>query len=158
MNIRMIATKSAGFLLAAAWIGAVTAAPLPPSIPDDSGRLFATAVLGGAAEEITRGSEADLRRQLVSYRTQAGAGTIIIDTAQTHLYYVLGDGTAIRYGIGVGREGFTLDGRTDGHTHGRMARLDAAARHACASALSAALDGRRGRQSPRCPRRVASNL
>ena len=110
MNIRMIATKSAGFLLAAAWIGAVTAAPLPPSIPDDSGRLFATAVLGGAAEEISRGSEADLRRQLVSYRTQAGAGTIIIDTAQTHLYYVLGDGTAIRYGIGVGREGFTWTG------------------------------------------------
>ena len=107
MNIPTMATKSAGFLLAAAWIGAATAAPLLPSIPDDPGRLFPTTVRGGAPKEITRGVEADLRRQVIDYRTQAGAGTIIIDTAQTYLYYVLDDGTAIPYGIGVGRDGFT---------------------------------------------------
>jgi lipoprotein-anchoring transpeptidase ErfK/SrfK len=39
-----------------------------------------------------------------------GAGTIIINTSERRLYYVVGDGTAIRYGIGVGRPGFTWAG------------------------------------------------
>jgi len=51
-----------------------------------------------------------LRRQIVDYRTQEKPGTIIVDTPNTYLYYVLGDGQAIRYGIGVGREGFTWSG------------------------------------------------
>jgi lipoprotein-anchoring transpeptidase ErfK/SrfK len=51
------------------------------------------------------------RRQLVRYPTKEHAGTIIVDTAHTYLYLVMGDGTAIRYGIGVGREGFTWSGR-----------------------------------------------
>jgi len=50
------------------------------------------------------------RRQVVNYQTKHPAGTIIIDTPSTFLYYVNGDGTAIRYGIGVGREGFTWSG------------------------------------------------
>jgi lipoprotein-anchoring transpeptidase ErfK/SrfK len=50
------------------------------------------------------------RRQVVSYQTREPAGTIIIDTPSTFLYYVNGDGTAIRYGIGVGRDGFTWAG------------------------------------------------
>ena len=37
-------------------------------------------------------------------------GTVIIDTPHTFLYYVLGNGKAIRYGIGVGRQGFTWSG------------------------------------------------
>jgi lipoprotein-anchoring transpeptidase ErfK/SrfK len=50
------------------------------------------------------------RRQLVDYRTKEPVGTIIIDTANTYLYLVLGNGQAMRYGIGVGREGFTWSG------------------------------------------------
>ncbi len=50
------------------------------------------------------------RRQLVDYRTKEPAGTIIIDTGHTYLYLVLGGGQAMRYGIGVGREGFTWAG------------------------------------------------
>ena len=50
------------------------------------------------------------RRQLVDYRTSEPAGTIIIDTPHTYLYLVRGDGKAVRYGIGVGREGFTWSG------------------------------------------------
>ena len=38
------------------------------------------------------------------------AGTIVIDTGNTYLYYVLGNGRAIRYGVGVGRQGFTWAG------------------------------------------------
>ena len=51
------------------------------------------------------------RRQMVDYQTREPAGTIIIDTPHTHLYLVLGGGKAMRYGIGVGREGFTWSGR-----------------------------------------------
>jgi lipoprotein-anchoring transpeptidase ErfK/SrfK len=52
----------------------------------------------------------DLRRQTVAYRTSEAPGTIIIDTPNTYLYFVLPGGRAIRYGIGVGREGFTWSG------------------------------------------------
>ena len=51
-----------------------------------------------------------LRRQVVSYASHEAPGTIIIDTPNTYLYYVLGNGRAIRYGIGVGRDGFTWSG------------------------------------------------
>jgi lipoprotein-anchoring transpeptidase ErfK/SrfK len=51
------------------------------------------------------------RRQAVDYPTKETAGTIIIDTPNTYLYLVLGGGKALRYGIGVGREGFTWAGR-----------------------------------------------
>ena len=53
---------------------------------------------------------ARLRRQIVSYTTREAPGTVIIDTPNTYLYYVLGGGRAVRYGIGVGRDGFTWSG------------------------------------------------
>ena len=51
-----------------------------------------------------------LQRQIVSYASHEAPGTVIIDTPHTFLYYVLGNGKAIRYGIGVGRQGFTWAG------------------------------------------------
>ncbi len=56
------------------------------------------------------GLPARLRRQVVSYATREAPGTIIIDTPNTYLYLVLRNGQAIRYGIGVGRDGFTWSG------------------------------------------------
>jgi lipoprotein-anchoring transpeptidase ErfK/SrfK len=53
---------------------------------------------------------ADLQRRIVEYRTNEAPGTIIVDTPNTYLYLVLPGGKAIRYGIGVGREGFTWSG------------------------------------------------
>src|ERR1700730_15171181 len=53
---------------------------------------------------------ARLRRQVVSYATREAPGTVIIDTPNTYLYLVLGNGQAMRYGIGVGRDGFTWSG------------------------------------------------
>ena len=44
------------------------------------------------------------------FDTREAPGTVIIDTGNTALYYVLGQGRAIRYGVGVGREGFTWSG------------------------------------------------
>jgi lipoprotein-anchoring transpeptidase ErfK/SrfK len=51
-----------------------------------------------------------LRRQEVAFATKEPAGTIVVDTANTHLYYVLGGGRAVRYGVRVGRDGFTWNG------------------------------------------------
>ena len=51
-----------------------------------------------------------LQRQIVTFPSHEIPGTVIIDTANTFLYYILGSGKAIRYGIGVGREGFTWSG------------------------------------------------
>jgi lipoprotein-anchoring transpeptidase ErfK/SrfK len=50
------------------------------------------------------------RRTVVDYPTVEAPGTIIIDTPNTYLYLTLGHGKAIRYGVGVGREGFTWSG------------------------------------------------
>jgi len=65
-------------------------------------------------EQPEQGPRQDLpsqfHRQLVDYVTTEPAGTIIIDTAHTFLYLVRGGGKAVRYGIGVGREGFTWSG------------------------------------------------
>ena len=52
----------------------------------------------------------ELRRQEVALATKEPAGTLIVDTPNTYLYLVLGGGKALRYGIGVGREGFTWAG------------------------------------------------
>jgi lipoprotein-anchoring transpeptidase ErfK/SrfK len=52
----------------------------------------------------------NLRKQLVDYNTKEPAGTLIVDTPNTYLYLILGNGKAIRYGVRVGREGFTWAG------------------------------------------------
>ena len=50
------------------------------------------------------------RRKVVTYMTTEKPGTVIVDTGSKHLYYVMGGGKAVRYGIGVGREGFEWKG------------------------------------------------
>jgi lipoprotein-anchoring transpeptidase ErfK/SrfK len=115
MTIRKSALRSATAVTAACaalWLGAAVAAPLP-SYPSNSGALFASVMHDPAPLDESEGNAplaAELQRQVVNYTTSATPGTIIIDTAETFLYYVLGDGKAIRYGIGVGRDGFTWAG------------------------------------------------
>ena len=67
---------------------------------------------GQPQDEATDGEQlaAPLRRQIVSYPSNEPPGTIVIDTAHTFHYLTLGNGTAMRYGIGVGRSGFTWSG------------------------------------------------
>ncbi len=60
----------------------------------------------GPAKELPQ----QFKRQLVDYNSSEPAGTIIVDTPHTYLYLMLGKGKALRYGIGVGREGFTWSG------------------------------------------------
>ena len=52
----------------------------------------------------------NLRRQEVAFPTKEPAGTIVVDTPNTYLYYILGNGRAMRYGVRVGRDGFTWTG------------------------------------------------
>ena len=49
-------------------------------------------------------------RQVVTYQTGERSGTIVVDTQAHFLYLVLGDGRALRYGIGVARDGFEWNG------------------------------------------------
>ncbi|WP_163270489.1 L,D-transpeptidase [Chelativorans alearense] len=49
-------------------------------------------------------------RQIISYETDEKPGTIIVDTREKFLYLVMEGGKAMRYGIGVGREGFEWSG------------------------------------------------
>jgi lipoprotein-anchoring transpeptidase ErfK/SrfK len=81
-------------------------AQTPGHAPPQPGAYPADEVIGadeGATPE-------RLRRAIVAFGTTEAPGTIIIDTGNTTLYYVLGQGRAIRYGVGVGREGFTWSG------------------------------------------------
>src|SRR4051812_15159329 len=52
----------------------------------------------------------EFRKTAVLYRTNEAPGTIIIQTSERHLYLIQGNGRALRYGIGVGREGFQWQG------------------------------------------------
>jgi lipoprotein-anchoring transpeptidase ErfK/SrfK len=71
---------------------------------------FAWLGFGQAATDDGNQARADLRRQVVDYQSSEAPGTIVVDTPNTYLYYVLPGGKAIRYGIGVGREGFAWSG------------------------------------------------
>jgi lipoprotein-anchoring transpeptidase ErfK/SrfK len=57
-----------------------------------------------------RGLPAEYQRQAVFYRSPYPAGTIVIDTPGRHLYLIQNETRALRYGIGVGRDGFTWNG------------------------------------------------
>jgi lipoprotein-anchoring transpeptidase ErfK/SrfK len=65
----------------------------PGMIPDDSVELAP-----------------EYQKQMVYYRSTEAPGTIIISTAERHLYLIQGNGRALRYGIGVGRDGFQWQG------------------------------------------------
>jgi lipoprotein-anchoring transpeptidase ErfK/SrfK len=75
-----------------------------------SANPFAWLGLGYVPTDNGNQARADLKRRTVDYPTNEAPGTIIVDTPNTFLYYVLPGGKAIRYGVGVGREGFTWSG------------------------------------------------
>jgi lipoprotein-anchoring transpeptidase ErfK/SrfK len=113
-NSRRAAAFGALAFVATAFSGAATAAPLPlfPFILTPPAPSAPPPVQAAPSEDEDTVTElpARLKRQIVSYASREAPGTIIIDTPNTYLYYVLGGGQAIRYGIGVGRDGFTWSG------------------------------------------------
>jgi lipoprotein-anchoring transpeptidase ErfK/SrfK len=58
----------------------------------------------------SRSNSSPIPRQTVSFAGNHAAGTIIVRTSERRLYYTLGNGKAIKYAVGVGREGFTWAG------------------------------------------------
>ncbi|HSM40891.1 MAG TPA: L,D-transpeptidase [Afifellaceae bacterium] len=56
------------------------------------------------------GGKSPVKREVIDYEGPYKANTIIIDTTERRLYYVMEDGKAIKYGVGVGREGFQWAG------------------------------------------------
>src|SRR5580704_3532637 len=82
---------TAGLMLSASQSSAQTrdVGDQPGLIPDDTAQL-----------------DPEFQKQMVLYRTTEAPGTIIISTAERHLYLIQGNGRALRYGIGVGRDGF----------------------------------------------------
>jgi lipoprotein-anchoring transpeptidase ErfK/SrfK len=100
--------------LVAASTMSITAASADPFNPFEAlfgpHREAVTAPAYANPQEDAKELRADLQRQVVNYRTSEAPGTIIIDTPNTFLYLVMPGGKAMRYGIGVGREGFTWAG------------------------------------------------
>jgi lipoprotein-anchoring transpeptidase ErfK/SrfK len=89
----------------------VTGTVAPPAAGPD-GRAMTIASLPPEEQPETGPAQLppNLRRQEVSFVTKEPPGTIVVDTPNTYLYYVLGNGRAIRYGVRVGRDGFTWTG------------------------------------------------
>ena len=108
INLRSI---FAAAVFAGAMSTSAAAAPLSlfpfgqPQEPAPQAAAYAPAETEDTAELPSR-----FKRQVVNYATQEAPGTVVIDTPNTFLYLVLGNGKALRYGIGVGREGFTWSG------------------------------------------------
>jgi lipoprotein-anchoring transpeptidase ErfK/SrfK len=84
--------------------------PLAYASPAAPERAVFNQILNDPADARRSELPAHLRRQMVAYQTREAPGTVIIDTPNTRLFYVLGGGRAISYGIGVGRDGFTWSG------------------------------------------------
>ena len=102
------------FLFAAA---AMTAAPLlatPVRADEEVVRFWDPAT--SSFQEIkrhpmaNRNMESPIKKETIDYAGPYDKGTIVVNTTERRLYYVLGDGKAMKYGIGVGRPGFTWNG------------------------------------------------
>jgi lipoprotein-anchoring transpeptidase ErfK/SrfK len=63
-----------------------------------------------SAEEQYKAQASPVPREIVSFDGRYAPGTIVVSTSERRLYFVLGNGQALRYGVGVGRPGFTWAG------------------------------------------------
>jgi lipoprotein-anchoring transpeptidase ErfK/SrfK len=114
LNYRLAAVFGALTIGAVAFSGSAAAAPLQlfPFVGSPTEQIQPAPQVAAPSQDEDTVAEmpARLKRQIVSYPTREAPGTIIIDTPNTYLYYVVGNGQAVRYGIGVGRDGFTWSG------------------------------------------------
>jgi lipoprotein-anchoring transpeptidase ErfK/SrfK len=113
----MISTSR--FVLRGALAGAIAVLACtsfsPPTLAqqiaaNSDGALSADDQMAQQSSQDEEGSADASTRELVPFRTSEAPGTIIVDTAERHLYLVQPDGQALRYGIGVGRVGFQWSG------------------------------------------------
>ncbi len=100
-----------------AWVAAAILCLVSAQVPAQQGSPFSffKPTMEDVAPGVDHGNSDDnlgeqFQRQAVFYRSQHPAGTIIIETAERHLYLIESETRALRYGIGVGRDGFTWAG------------------------------------------------
>ncbi|HLL28897.1 MAG TPA: L,D-transpeptidase [Xanthobacteraceae bacterium] len=86
-------------LLASAMLAPASAQDVRNPAPVEIPTLFGTIIIG-----------TNFPRETVTFTENQPAGTIIVNTKQRRLYYVLGNGKAIRYAIAVGKEGYSWSG------------------------------------------------
>ena len=91
------------------------AAPEPPEEARPQYRFYDTGekrwvTYQASREEMRERHRMKFARAVVPFHSAEPAGTVIVDTTSRYLYLLNADGTAVRYGIGVGREGFTWSG------------------------------------------------
>jgi len=96
-------------IAAAVWTGSAHSQNIAMNMRSDDGSALRQ-VARDAMTDATLAIPARLHRQVVDYRSAEPPGTVIIDAPNTYLYFILGGGRAIRYGVGIGREGFTWSG------------------------------------------------
>jgi lipoprotein-anchoring transpeptidase ErfK/SrfK len=105
MSLRFLTAFS---LAASVFLGAAGGASANPVVNnnDPEGRFS-----GGMTEkQRARLFGPSIRRTQVAYPSKLPAGSIVVNTTERRLYLILGEGQALRYGIGVGRDGFTWAG------------------------------------------------
>jgi lipoprotein-anchoring transpeptidase ErfK/SrfK len=108
MSLRMLS----GLTLAVALAGALSCDVLPDALANPSDDPEGRFSGGRPAGAKVRGffEILQMQRQEVGFETKEKPGTIIIFTKERKLYFVLGSNRAVRYGVGVGRDGFTWSG------------------------------------------------
>ncbi|MGJ4956168.1 L,D-transpeptidase [Bradyrhizobium sp. HKCCYLRH2015] len=72
--------------------------------------MFDTRDIFGGGPNFYQGAVSPIPRETVMFQSQYAPGTIIVNTSERRLYLVLPGGQALRYGIGVGRDGFRWSG------------------------------------------------
>ena len=102
MSLRFLTAFS---LAASVFLGAAGGASANPP-HDPEGRFTG----GMPTSKLMRLFGPSIRRTQVSFPSKLPAGSIVVNTTERRLYYILGEGQALRYGIGVGRDGFTWAG------------------------------------------------
>jgi len=112
MHSRFLASVGVAVGLLAAAAPCLAASDMDPDGIYESvlGRRPGGASVGGVGGSGFGFSSSPIRRTVVAYAASHRPGTIFISTRERRLYYVLGNGQAIQYGIGVGRVGFTWSG------------------------------------------------
>jgi len=98
-------------LIACAFVAGALFAAAVPARAQDSDDRFAGGAPSGRLRGLFSGS-GPIAKTMVSFPANYSPGTIVINTTERRLYYVMGGGQAIRYGIGVGRVGFSWAGVT----------------------------------------------
>jgi len=96
-------------LVSAGAAAAVTALPLPVLAQGTASKWFTGAIVDtGYVYRRTNFNaiEPQWKRQMVKYFSSEPAGTVVVDTRNHFLYWIWENNTALRYGVGVGKEGF----------------------------------------------------